>query len=462
MRARRRRAAGQPWTSCARRSGAPATPGSTVRVAGLRPLVHRHRLHRRPDAADRAHEPPARRRSRRRAGEGRGRDRAARPQRAARPSTGSRSRTWATSTCRRSPARSRPATHGTGARLGNLSARSRRWSWCSPTAACSSAPSDSDPETLRAARVGLGALGVIVTRDAALRARVHAQPRSTTRCPLDETLERLDELVDSQRPLRVLHAGRTAGSRCCARSKRDDGRRSRAAALEEWWQEIVLENRVMRRRGAHRSALPVQIPRLNRPISRVLSGSRKVDRSYRVFASRRLVRFTEMEYGDPARARSRGAAARARRDRPARLRRRVSDRGPLRRRRRRLPEPVERARHLLHRRAHVPRHGVVPVLPRGRGDHGRLRRPARTGASATSSPPRRSLRATRTGTASRRCAPGSTPTACSRTSTPTACSARRRRCGNPHPADPGDRLEEAAPSPRYVGTSSTISLPDTR
>jgi L-gulonolactone oxidase len=51
---------------------------------------------------------------------------------------------------------------------------------------------------------------------------------------------------------------------------------------------------------------PAQIPRLNRGISRLLSGSRKVDRSFRVFASKRRVKFTEMEYGIP---RERGAEA---------------------------------------------------------------------------------------------------------------------------------------------------------
>ena len=54
-------------------------------------------------------------------------------------------------------------THGTGERFGNISARSRRWSWCSADGSVLECSRDSDPDTLRAARVGLGALGVIAT-----------------------------------------------------------------------------------------------------------------------------------------------------------------------------------------------------------------------------------------------------------------------------------------------------------
>ena len=49
-------------------------------------------------------------------------------------------------------------------------------------------------------------------------------------------------------------------------------------------------------------AFPAQIPRLNRIVSRLFTTVRKVDHSYRVFASTRLVKFTEMEYAIPREA----------------------------------------------------------------------------------------------------------------------------------------------------------------
>ena len=116
-----------------------------------------------------------------------------------------------------------------------------------------------------------------------------------------------------------------------------------------------------------------------------------------------------MEYAIPRAARARGAAARARDDRAARLRGAVPDRDALRRARRRLPQHRPRARHLLHRGPHVP-----AAWPGSRTSAPSRRSwtptaAARTGASATSSRPRRSRRATRSGTASRRCARASTP-----------------------------------------------------
>jgi L-gulonolactone oxidase len=73
-------------------------------------------------------------------------------------------------------------------------------------------------------------------------------------------------------------------------------RRPRAA----WLEDEVLKNGffgVMCRAGRARPAL---IPRINRVVSR-LGGmeSRLVDRSYRIFATPRSVRFTEMEYAIP-------------------------------------------------------------------------------------------------------------------------------------------------------------------
>jgi L-gulonolactone oxidase len=47
--------------------------------------------------------------------------------------------------------------------------------------------------------------------------------------------------------------------------------------------------------------LPSRIPRLSRFVSSQLARNVKLDRSYRVFASRRMVRFTEMEYAIPRR-----------------------------------------------------------------------------------------------------------------------------------------------------------------
>ena len=56
------------------------------------------------------------------------------------------------------------------------------------------------------------------------------------------------------------------------------------------------------RSGAGRR-FPRAIPRVTRLLAAGASGARQVDRSHRIFANERRVRFTEMEYGDRPRAR---------------------------------------------------------------------------------------------------------------------------------------------------------------
>jgi L-gulonolactone oxidase len=82
-------------------------------------------------------------------------------------------------------------------------------------------------------------------------------------------------------------------------TRREPGPPRPRSGLSEWFQEDFLENRVMALVARTGRRFPTRIPRLNRAVSRVLGSSRKVDKSFLVFASRRMVRFTEMEYGIP-------------------------------------------------------------------------------------------------------------------------------------------------------------------
>ena len=63
--------------------------------------------------------------------------------------------------------------------------------------------------------------------------------------------------------------------------------------------DVVLENWALEALSRTGKALPRTIPALARLAGRLASGSRTIDRSDRVFANERRVRFTEMEYGVP-------------------------------------------------------------------------------------------------------------------------------------------------------------------
>jgi L-gulonolactone oxidase len=189
------------------------------------------------------------------------------------------------------------ATHGTGARYRNISAQVAGLRLVTAAGEVVECSADEDPELFRAARVGLGALGVVT--GVRLRcAPLYTLRRTDAPQPLDATLERLDELVDgSERfELFVFPYTRTALTRTTERT--DDPPRPPSAA-HAWLTDVGLENGVLGLVMRIGRAAPFAIPTLNRLLTRLVQPSRRVDRSYRIYANPRLVHFTEMEYALP-------------------------------------------------------------------------------------------------------------------------------------------------------------------
>jgi len=194
------------------------------------------------------------------------------------------------------------ATHGTGARLQNISAQIVGMRIVTATGEVRELNEDTDREAFLAARVSLGALGVIsaVTIQAVPLYTLHRRDETM---PLPETLDRLDELADSNDHFEFFafpYADR-AITRTTRRSttephptpawKRDVRERIDDRALD-----------ILCRTGRR---FPSQAPRLNRLITAVASNGDEEDYSYRIYPSRREVRFTEMEYAiDRVHARS--------------------------------------------------------------------------------------------------------------------------------------------------------------
>ncbi|NMO02909.1 FAD-binding protein [Gordonia sp. TBRC 11910] len=189
-------------------------------------------------------------------------------------------------------------THGTGARLGNLAVGIVGAEMVLADGSIL-ALTDDDPETLRAARVSLGALGVITSyRLRVVPAfRLHAQQRSM---PMAEVLGRLDELVDDNDHFEFFQFPH-ADSALVKMNNRTDlparPRSDRAKRLGSFVENGLLDAvcRVGRR-------FPAQIPRINRGVDRLMTASDAVDASYEVFASPRTVRFTESEWAVPREA----------------------------------------------------------------------------------------------------------------------------------------------------------------
>ena len=188
------------------------------------------------------------------------------------------------------------ATHGTGERFRNVSAQIAGLELVTADGSLVQVTED-DPELLRAARVGLGALGLIYsvtirTVPAFTLDRVDS-PR-----PLVETLERLDELNAGSDHFEFYVFPHT-DTALCRESRRTDGPPRPQHPARVYAQEVILENWVGQLFALAARWAPSQAPRLARVSSKGVGRSHKVDRSYEVFASERRIRFTEMEWALP-------------------------------------------------------------------------------------------------------------------------------------------------------------------
>lgn len=189
------------------------------------------------------------------------------------------------------------ATHGTGARLPNLSAQVHELTLVLADGSVLRCARDADPEVWRAARVSLGALGVIA------EVTLRCVPAFTLRGvdaprPLDETLERFEELAlgNDHFELFVFPHAKVALTRTNNRTPEPPRPRGRAVAYAN---DILLTNHAFGLFCRLGRRFPGRIPQINRLVTRLAGSSTRVDRSDRIFASPRLVKFTEMEYAIP-------------------------------------------------------------------------------------------------------------------------------------------------------------------
>lgn len=196
------------------------------------------------------------------------------------------------------------ATHGTGARFGNLSSR---------VTAMRAVTGDgrietiADGDELKAARVGLGALGIVseITLQAVPLYTLHRHDRAL---PLDHVLTNLDELVDGNDHFEFFVF--PYADHAYARStRRSDEEPKPTPKWKRAINERLLENGALSLVCRTGRAFPKLTPTLNRFMTSMVNEAHVQDRAYKVYATERNVRFTEMEYAIP-RAHAREAVTR--------------------------------------------------------------------------------------------------------------------------------------------------------
>jgi FAD-linked oxidoreductase len=191
-------------------------------------------------------------------------------------------------------------THGTGVGYRNLSSQVEGMRLV--TAA---GPVDiTGGDELRAARVSLGALGVAT--EITLRCQpLYTLRRTDERRPLDETLDRLEDVATGRERFEFFSFPYSPWALWRTTEKTDEPPEP-PGQVERFLEDIVVENGAFGAFCRVGRALPALAPRIARTVGGLASGATRVDRSHRIYANPRLVRFTEMEYAIP---REHGAGA---------------------------------------------------------------------------------------------------------------------------------------------------------
>ncbi len=188
-------------------------------------------------------------------------------------------------------------THGTGATLRNLSAAVEAVQVVVADGTVLELDAQTDPEAWRAARVAIGACGVIT------ELTLRCVPAFTLRgvdapMPLDDVLDAIDEHVDGHQHFEFFVFPHADMALTRTNEPVDEPARPRSSA-HAWAQDMLLTNHAFHAMSALGRAVPSAIPSLNRLATRSAGTSVRVDRSDRIFATPRTVPFVEMEYAIP-------------------------------------------------------------------------------------------------------------------------------------------------------------------
>jgi len=188
-------------------------------------------------------------------------------------------------------------THGTGAASGGLATQVVGLTLVTGTGEVLRCSETAHPEVFAAARVGLGALGVVteVTLQCVDAFVLHADERPL---PLAQTLAEFDELCATNQHVEFYWMPYTDRT-LVKRNNRTEVDSSPMSRLAAWWENDFLQNVALGAVCRLGRAMPAAMPWLARRVAGFFSPVTYTNRSDRVFTTPRRVRFVEMEYALP-------------------------------------------------------------------------------------------------------------------------------------------------------------------
>ncbi|MCF6522783.1 D-arabinono-1,4-lactone oxidase [Streptomyces sp. JJ36] len=191
-------------------------------------------------------------------------------------------------------------THGTGRDSGSLAAQLRGLELVLADGSVLRCSAEKHPGVFAAARVGLGALGVISELTFAVEPAFLLSAREEP-MPFARVVAEFDRLVTENEHFEFYWFPHTE---CCLtkRNNRSPGPARPLPRLRGWLDDELLSNGVFQAACSLGRAVPGTVPALARLAGRALSARRYTDIPYKVFTSPRRVRFVEMEYALPREA----------------------------------------------------------------------------------------------------------------------------------------------------------------
>lgn len=191
-------------------------------------------------------------------------------------------------------------THGTGRDSGSLAALVTGLELVLADGTPLRCSASEHPEVFRAARVGLGVLGVVSEVTFAVEPLFLLRAREEG-MPLERVLAEFDQLTAENEHFECYWFPHT--DRCLTkRNNRTSGPAAPLSRWRRWWDDEALSNGVFAAACALGRVVPATVPVTAWLASRALAAREYVDLPYRVFTSPRRVRFLEMEYALPVEA----------------------------------------------------------------------------------------------------------------------------------------------------------------
>ncbi|MER6403959.1 MULTISPECIES: D-arabinono-1,4-lactone oxidase [Streptomyces] len=191
-------------------------------------------------------------------------------------------------------------THGTGRDSASLAAQIRGLELVTADGSVLTCSREENPEVFAAARIGLGALGIVTAITFAVEPifLLHAREEPM---PFDRVCAEFDQLHAENEHFEFYWFPHT-GNTNTKRNNRSAGPERPVPQLRGWFEDEFLSNGVFQVANWVGRAVPAAVPAIAQVSSRALSARTYTDIPYKVFTSPRRVRFVEMEYAVPREA----------------------------------------------------------------------------------------------------------------------------------------------------------------